>query len=293
MRAIIWGCGTMGRRVFKPLCDYYNMEIIAYTDSSEDKWGGVIYNTPVVKPCKIVEMVYDYVLIAVYSFQKIKEIENALAGMEIRPESVKVMVEEPEFLDAFMDQRMHWICDFAKWSYTQGMSGNVAECGVFRGDSAKFINRFFPDRKLYLFDTFEGFENEDIEYEISSVNKAYINSRFADKEVFTDTSIKRLMRKMIYPENIEIHKGHFPETVRDIEDRFCFVNLDMDLYVPMLEAIRYFWERMVDGGCILLHDYFNMEFQGVKKAVERFEMEKNIVPVKITIGDGCSIALIK
>ena len=38
--------------------------------------------------------------------------------------------------------------------------GSVAEVGVYKGDFAKYINYFFPDRKLYLFDTFEGFPDE-------------------------------------------------------------------------------------------------------------------------------------
>jgi O-methyltransferase len=49
--------------------------------------------------------------------------------------------------------------------YANNIKGNVAELGVFRGDFAKFINMSFPDRKLYLFDTFEGFDKKDIEVE--------------------------------------------------------------------------------------------------------------------------------
>jgi len=37
------------------------------------------------------------------------------------------------------------------------LEGSVAEVGVFRGDFAKRLNLLFPDKKLYLFDTFEGF----------------------------------------------------------------------------------------------------------------------------------------
>src|SRR5580700_1001732 len=40
--------------------------------------------------------------------------------------------------------------------------GNVAELGVYKGKFARYINQFFPDRSLYLLDTFEGFDNRDI-----------------------------------------------------------------------------------------------------------------------------------
>src|SRR6266540_1215034 len=44
----------------------------------------------------------------------------------------------------------------------RNLKGNVAELGVYKGKFAKHINKFFPERKLYLFDTFEGFDNRDI-----------------------------------------------------------------------------------------------------------------------------------
>lgn len=44
----------------------------------------------------------------------------------------------------------------------KNISSSVAEAGVFRGEFAKYINQFFPDRKLYLYDTFEGFNASDM-----------------------------------------------------------------------------------------------------------------------------------
>ena len=52
----------------------------------------------------------------------------------------------------------------------KGLSGCVAEVGVYKGDFAKYINEVFPDRKFYLFDTFEGFYENDIQ---SDVNAGY------------------------------------------------------------------------------------------------------------------------
>ena len=40
--------------------------------------------------------------------------------------------------------------------------GAVAELGVYRGEFARLINVAFPDRKLYLFDTFSGFDKEQV-----------------------------------------------------------------------------------------------------------------------------------
>lgn len=236
---------------------------------------------------------YDYVLIAVYSFEAIEDIRERLIQMNIPASKIKSIALEQEYLDACMDQRMFWIQDFARLVYDQGLVGQVAECGVFRGDSAKYINKFFPDKKLYLFDTFEGFDEMDIEYEVGLNNRNYIESSFTNKNLFAGTNLQLLMQKMTYPNNIEICKGYFPETAGGVEDEFVFVNLDMDLYLPMMAGLRFFWDKMVKGGCILLHDYFHNSLPGVRKAVFDFESDRKICINKITIGDGCSIALLK
>src|ERR1041385_1300392 len=39
------------------------------------------------------------------------------------------------------------------------LQGDVAEVGVYKGEFAKRLNQLFPAKKLYLFDTFEGFDS--------------------------------------------------------------------------------------------------------------------------------------
>ena len=46
-----------------------------------------------------------------------------------------------------------------------GVEGNVAELGCYRGDTSWQLNVLMPDRKLYLFDTFEGFDERDVDME--------------------------------------------------------------------------------------------------------------------------------
>lgn len=46
------------------------------------------------------------------------------------------------------------------WANAMEIEGEMAEAGVRDGAFAKYINKYFPEKKLYLFDTFEGFNNE-------------------------------------------------------------------------------------------------------------------------------------
>lgn len=157
--------------------------------------------------------------------------------------------------------------------------------GVFQGEFAKIINENFSDRKLYLFDTFEGFDARDIAYE---KEQNYSNEC---PGALNMTSVELVLDKMEYPDNCIVRKGYFPDTAEGIDDKFCFVNLDMDLYKPTWGGFKFFYPRMVQGGIILIHDYFTDGYKGVRRAVEEF-IEKSGV-VAFPIGDGISIAIQK
>jgi hypothetical protein len=97
--------------------------------------------------------------------------------------------------------------------------------------------------------------------------------------------------KLPYPDRCVIKKGFFPETAAGVEDRFCFVNLDFDLYDPILAGLEFFYPRMTEGGVILVHDYFNPFYKGVKVAIDGFR--KSSGARALPIGDGFSIALLR
>lgn len=293
MRVIIWGCGDFGKQILQNLIQWDDMDIVAYTDSNENLWGRKCKMFPIISPNEISNIEFDLILIAVSSLKFSNEIKKKLSALGIEQNKVVDVFSDRKYMDLVIDQRIAFIRGYADWIIGNKIEGNVAECGVFRGDSAKFLNKYFKEKKLYLCDTFEGFDSDDLGVEKSANNTEFLESRFADQSYFADTALEFVMNKMTYPNNIVIKKGYFPNSMEGVEDKFCFVNLDMDLYVPMLEGLRYFWDKMVPGGCILLHDYFSDIFTGVKQAVDEFENEIGMEIVKSPIGDACSIALFK
>jgi hypothetical protein len=185
--------------------------------------------------------------------------------------------------------RQVWLSQFAGLISDDDKNACVAELGVYRGDFACAINRNFPARTLYLFDTFEGFTEVDISGENYETDSRATN--------FSDTSINLVMSKMPYPDRIVVKKGHFPQTTEGVEERFCFVNLDCDLYLPTLEALKFFSPRMTENGVILVHDYFGHWYQeSIKRAIDEFlsaEAQKGNKHRIFPIGDLKSIALIR
>ena len=57
-------------------------------------------------------------------------------------------------------------------------------------------------------------------------------------------------------DNYRVYKGWIPERFPDIADRgFSFVHVDVDLYQPTLDSLKFFYPRMQPGGLILMDDY--------------------------------------
>jgi O-methyltransferase len=146
----------------------------------------------------------------------------------------------------------------------KNVPGAIAELGVYRGELAALLNSLFRDRTLYLFDTFEGFSQNDL----SPEREGKLSQAAAGD--FQDTNVELVMARMAHPEKVIVRKGYFPATADGLDDTFAFVSLDVDLHKPMAAGLEFFYPRLSKGGCIFVHDYSNRRYNGVRAAVEAF-----------------------
>lgn len=163
------------------------------------------------------------------------------------------------------------------------VKGSVAEVGVYKGQFAALINENFPDKSLYLFDTFEGFSKKDIDTE----KKKNFSTGEQD---FSDTSVEMVLSKMPFKEKCIVKKGFFPETAEGMNETFCFVSIDTDLYEPIYASLVYFYDRLEHGGYIFIDDFTNFYYKGAQEAVNKFCNERGITP--IPMADVCGGAII-
>jgi O-methyltransferase len=151
---------------------------------------------------------------------------------------------------------------------TNNITGEVAELGVYKGKFARYINRYFPDRKLFLFDTFKGFDKTDV---VSEVQK----NLSSGEQDFSNTSIEQVLSIMPHRDQCIVKEGFFPDTAVGFEEIFAFVSIDADLYDPIYNGLKYFYPRLQKGGYIFVHDYNNDNYPGSKKAVNQYCAENN------------------
>lgn len=155
-----------------------------------------------------------------------------------------------------------------------GVPGAAVDLGCGYGDISWQMNALMPERKLFLFDTFTGYDPRDIatEQELSlSDAKA---GQYAFSPNLAGRSEQLLLERMPSPEMVTVVKGWFPESAAGLEDQeFALVHMDAGLYRPTYSGLRYFFPRMSRGGVIFVSGYENGRTESVRKAVSDLERQ--------------------
>ncbi|GFI46950.1 8-demethyl-8-(2,3-dimethoxy-alpha-L-rhamnosyl)-tetracenomycin-C 4'-O-methyltransferase [Lachnospiraceae bacterium] len=237
-------------------------------------------------------------------YEKLKFISKELYGRPLRNRLKMVKLNESDNFDSacligngkynnkiyFEDYFRYRTFEFvADEILNNDIPGEVAEFGVFRGDFARLINEKFSKRKLFLFDTFEGFDLKEADNELK-LNRC-------DKDFITghaNTSIEHVMNHMSYPEKCFICQGLFPESITKeaFAAIYAFVSIDVDFEESTYQGLKFFYPRLSSGGVIFLHDYHSAYLTGVKEAVNRFETENETKLKKIPLADRAGTLVI-
>jgi hypothetical protein len=155
------------------------------------------------------------------------------------------------------------------------LKGQFAECGVYRGATAFLIadeiRKSGGDRKLHLFDSFQGMPETDPSRD---------TLRRGDLGDVDLTDIQEFLKPFPF---IEFHPGFIPGTFGSVQrDRFAFVNIDVDLYQSTLDCLTFFYEQIVPGGIIVCDDYGFLSFKkAARAAMDDFFRDKPEKPIML------------
>lgn len=137
--------------------------------------------------------------------------------------------------------------------------GEIWECGVLNGTTARILSDICPYTTMRLFDTFNGLAGcteDDV-------------LKDGDFQGATMRDVQALLP------NAHIHAGKIPDTFKFIPaySHIIFAHIDLDIYQPTLDALEAVYPRM-HSGYIVIDDYGNWATPGVKKAVDEFFEDK-------------------
>jgi O-methyltransferase len=161
------------------------------------------------------------------------------------------------------------------------LQGEIWECGVYKGGSAKIISQAVPGKRMRLFDTFDGIPNAD-----ESVD----HHKTGD---FRDTSAESV-GELIDGEKVSVHVGVIPETFKGLEEcRLAMAHVDVDTYQSVKDCCEFIWPRVSLGGVMVFDDYGFRSCPGARAAVDEYFKERKAMPLVLNTGHAIVIKSVK
>jgi len=165
---------------------------------------------------------------------------------------------------------------------TKDIKGSIIECGVFQGAMAwgKLSETLEPYnflRKVYGFDTFEGFPSVT-EEDKSNTNAAITKVGYLKPEYDVYTELQECIgefnetRLLKHEDKVVLVKGDARQTIPVFlkENQHVLVSLlylDFDLYEPTLLALKEFLPRMPKGAIIAFDELHDQKWPGETRAL--------------------------
>lgn len=164
---------------------------------------------------------------------------------------------------------------------TIDVDGDICEFGVAQGFTSSLIANEIRgyNKKLHLFDSFEGLPEASPEDELKDDIFNLEDIRFyKGKMKYPKEMVKERLHKIQIPGYMyRIHKGYIESIINDhnnkLPESVSFAYVDFDFYGPIKTTLEYLHPILSSRGIILVDDY-SFFSTGVKKAVDRFVLDK-------------------
>ena len=203
-------------------------------------------------------------------------------------------MNEPDFIKAESAgaatgswHSIHWRVHTILWaaSHCIKIPGDFVECGTNKGGFAKAIINYVDlqsaGKNFYLLDTFEGLAASLFtEEEKTAGRKEHFEN------VYQSCYEEVLQTFAPFP-YVKIVKGMVPDTLVKVNsEQIAFLSVDMNSIVPEVAALNYFWDKLANGGMIVLDDYAYVTCDLQYKAHNEWAKSKGIKILTLPTGQG-------
>ena len=180
--------------------------------------------------------------------------------------------------------------------------GEIVECGVWRGGSMRLAaltlrSLGISDRKLFLYDTYEGMTEPQAKIDIDFAGNKASNDwkRHRQKGVkWAYAPIEEVRQTMIasgYPiNNVRFVKGPVESTIPStVPDRIALMRLDTDWYSSTKHEMEHLYPRLSPRGVLLVDDYGH--YLGAQRGVDEYLAKLDSKPLLQRVDYACRIAI--
>lgn len=168
-------------------------------------------------------------------------------------------------------ERMYAAHKAARYISDHSIPGDVVECGVWAGGSSMMAGLSLDDdRRLFLYDTFEGMP-EPTDQDVG-LDGAPARAKWEAKDEWCASSLEEVranMAKVGLSERATFVQGKVEDTIPDqVPEQIALLRLDTDWYESTRHELEHLYPRLVDGGVLIIDDYGH--WQGARRAVDEY-----------------------
>jgi len=171
----------------------------------------------------------------------------------------------------------------------KSIKGDIVELGTGKGFLFNNIMSHYGDmlkeKNIYLCDTFLAFKTDMLTGEQNpqnGISKIYAQSYDDVKNSFSIWS------------NVKLVKGLLPNSLVESNiriDSISFLHVDLNFYKAEIECLEYLWDKITDGGIILLDDFGNPGREVQMKSHLNFFTSKGQSILSLACGQGLIIKI--
>lgn len=212
---------------------------------------------------------------------KIKIMEEVLNKIQSdKPDQIITKILQHK-LTLVSNERLHNL--YKQCSKFVNTNHSFVELGVAKGGALAIMKYAAgPENKIFGFDSFEGMPNITKE-DIGKYNKSCPINGFGkvgdNLSGGIETVYNTFKQLDINMENVTLVKGFFKDTLikENISklDSIAVLRLDGDWYESIKICLEKLYDKVIDGGVIIIDDYGH--FIGAKRAVDEFRTKNHII----------------
>jgi hypothetical protein len=180
-----------------------------------------------------------------------------------------------------------WRTHVALWAASNALhlEGDLVECGVHTGLLSMAICDYldfdkYPDKKFYLFDTYEGIPEEGLDGTDKAMASKYNEELYYDVYAIVKKNFSR------FP-NVFLVKGLLPDSISQVNiEKIAYLSVDLNNARYEKATIEALWDKLVAGAIIVLDDYGFKGHEPQYKMWNEFASSKGRLIMTCPTGQG-------
>ena len=224
---------------------------------SSPKFGEILYR------------VRDPPWVLSYAYRQVTELWDLIS-----PSEFSALYRQVRGITMCSNARLRGLYSAVQRVVSQGIAGDLVECGTARGGSAALmgltLKRLDAERTLWVFDTFEGLPAP------TGADPDFNNAnRWTGSCIGTLEEVTASFERLGILAQARFVKGLFQDTLpRTGVKKIAVLHIDGHWYESVKVCLENLYDRAVSGGVIHIDDYGF--WKGARKAVDEFLARRSI-----------------